>query len=124
MAENNQQVRPFFDEMFIGLAGTLLQDPENGYCRKILLHEYLKRYRTVYTKKEGQTQEEFDGEVCALVREIKSARKDKRKDKLVCLFFDLIKEEVHSETELLVNVSEELPKEIVYYNNGGWRYYE
>ena len=109
----------FFDEMFIGLASTLLQDPENDYCRKILLHEYRKRYRAVYTKKEGQTQEEFDGQICALDREIKSARKDKRKNDLICLFLDLIKEDVHLETESSINVSEKLPEKIVYYNNGG-----
>ena len=91
------EIKKFFDEMFFALAIILLQDPENGLCKELFLHEYLKRYRAVYTKKEDQTQEEFDGQICALDREIKSTRKDnKRKYDLICLFFDLIKEEMHS----------------------------
>jgi len=112
----------FFDEMFIGLMSALLQNPEDGYYRKMLLHEYFsKKYLGVFIKQKGQSQDAFYRQVYAFNKEIRSVRlSSKKKNDLICKFFDLIVEEVYSTQEInssSVNVNEEL-SEIVYYKRG------
>ena len=58
MTGNNQKIELFFDEMFIGLASTLLENPEDVFHKKMLLREYFKRYQKIEDRNAFNTEVE------------------------------------------------------------------
>jgi len=79
--------KAFFDEMFVGLANALLQDPEDEYYKKMLMHEYFKKYQGI------EDRDVFD-------KEIESARlTNKKKYDLIIMFFGLMLEATREATK-------------------------